>query len=128
MPGDERNRVSPSKEERNNVKIGQCAKDGACRHCRAAMLRRSDQGSSRASQGNLRQRIHSAALPKSVLDSARVRCMTAANLEQRTIRFHIDSAAIRSRNSSFGPAARLHIVADMGHLRCRRDYASNRRV
>ena len=28
--------------------------------------------------------------------------MTAANLEQRTIRFHIDSAAIRSRNSSFG--------------------------
>ena len=55
MPGEERNRVSPSKEERDNVKIGQCAKDGACRHCRAAMLRRSDQGSSRASQGNLRQ-------------------------------------------------------------------------
>jgi hypothetical protein len=33
------------------------------------MLRRRDQGRSRGSQGNLRQRIHSAALLKRVLDS-----------------------------------------------------------
>ena len=66
------------------------------------MLRRRDQGRSRGSQGNLRQRIHSAALLKRVLDSARLRRMSAANLEQGTIRFHTDSAAIRSRKSSFG--------------------------